>query len=108
MPAVKYVVTSTMKSHDVVEEFVSWLTGGHVQALLAAGASSATIAHIDSEIGGTFIVEVEYIFPSRESLESYFAGPAIPLRQEGKELFVDTGKCVLSRRIGDVVFELSQ
>ncbi len=51
-------------------------------------------------------VESVYTFSSRASLQAYFDGPAVSLREEGKKLFIDTGKISFSRRIGEIIFSL--
>jgi len=76
---------------------------GHVQSVVEGGAESAEVNILESD-DGSVIVESTYIFPSRDVLQAYFDGPAIPLREEGKRLFVDTAKVTFSRRIGEIVF----
>lgn len=81
------------------------MKSGHVQAVVSAGASTAEVNILESD-DGVVRVESLYIFPSRAALQAYFDGPALTLREEGKVLFIDTGKVSFSRRIGEVVFSM--
>lgn len=81
------------------------MKSGHVQGVIAGGATSAEVIVLDSD-DGSVKVESNYLFPSRAALQAYFDGPALALREEGKVLFIDTGKVTFQRRIGEVAFHL--
>jgi hypothetical protein len=83
--------------------FQNWLTNGHIQGVLAGGALSAEVIVLDADVDQLVRVESVYTFGSREALQSYFDGPAIPLREEGKALFIDTKKATFTRNIGNIV-----
>ena len=51
-------------------------------------------------------VEATYVFPSRESLQAYFDGPALALREDGKTRWMDTGKINFARRISSIEFTI--
>jgi hypothetical protein len=59
---------------------------------------------LEREADNVIRVESSYIFSSREALQAYFDGPALALREEGKKLFIDTGKVSFTRRIGEIAF----
>lgn len=96
---VRYTVYAAIQTQEVLKEFVDWLKGGHMQALIDAGALSGEIAIVESD---TIKVEVHYIFPSRSVLQAYFDGPALLLREDGKTRFIDTNKVVFSRSIATI------
>ncbi len=73
--------------------------------MVAGGASTAEVNVLESD-DGVVRVESLYTFPSRAALQAYFDGPAIALREEGKALFMDTGKISFSRRIGEIAFSM--
>lgn len=105
MTKVRYTVTGTLASKDTLSEYVDWLKGGHIQALVAAGALSAEVDVLETEENENVKVEATYVFPSRESLQAYFDGPAAELREDGKVRWVDTGKISFSRKIAAIQFE---
>lgn len=72
--------------------------------MIAGGALTAEINLMESD---SIQVESVYTFASRQSLQEYFDGPAIPLRDDGKKKFIDTGKVSFTRRIGEILFTLS-
>ena len=102
---IRYVVRATLHDPIHLEEYLAWLTdGGHVTEVLSKGkASSGEVVVLD--VGdGAVMVESSYIFPSRSVFDSYMAGPALELRKDGVSRFVDTGKCVFTRTIGEIRF----
>jgi hypothetical protein len=64
-----YVVAATFTDPSVADEWLAWLRGGHVAAVIAGGAESAEIVELDVEQGRS--VEVRYRFGSRESFAAY-------------------------------------
>ena len=103
---VRYTVTAAMKGKDVFEEYVQWLQGGHVQALITAGALSACVEAHQDNTEEEFKVDSVYVFACQADLDSYSAGAAVALREEGIKLFVETGKVTFSRKVTNIVFEL--
>eukprot|EP01031_Cornospumella_fuschlensis_P022533 gene22533-27502_t len=102
---VRYIVTATLRDVGILDEYVNWLKGGHVQLVVAGGARSAEVVVLDSD-DHTVRVESIYLFDSRAALQAYFDGPALELREDGKRLWMDTGKVSFSRRVGNVVFSM--
>ena len=74
-----------------------------MQALIDAGALSGEIDVVESD---AIKVEVHYVFPTRAALQSYFDGPALLLREDGKTRFIDTNKVVFSRSIATIEYTL--
>ncbi len=102
MPKLFYAVTATIGDAALRDEYVGWLTGGHIEAVIAGGAESARLVVLDGD--GPARVETQYVFPSRDVFEAYQAGPAVPLREDGVRRFGGRG-VVFERRIGEVAAE---
>jgi hypothetical protein len=99
MACAAYTVTATLPDPGTLDEYVAWLAGGHVAAVLAAGALGAEIIVLDEGLR----VETRYTFPDRASLDHYQAGPAVALRAEGWVKFGSRPGITFERRIGRVV-----
>jgi hypothetical protein len=103
-----YAVSATFRDPGVADEYVAWLTGGHIAAVLAGGARSARIIRIEADASAgvpvELQVEVQYVFESRERFQRYVAEVAPRLRQEGLERFGPARGVAFSRRSGEVVF----
>jgi len=106
MTQVRYTVTASMASQEILVEYIAWLKAGHAQALIDAGALSAEVNVIDTEESEGVKAEATYVFPSQESLQAYMDGPALVLREDGKTRWIDTGKISFTRRIAKINFVL--
>eukprot|EP01032_Pedospumella_encystans_P011093 gene11093-12926_t len=106
MAQVRYTVTASMATQEILVEYIAWLKAGHAQALIDAGALSAEVNVIDTEEGEGIKAEATYVFPSQESLQAYMDGPALALREDGKTRWIDTGKISFARRIAKINFVL--
>lgn len=84
-PKLSYVVAATFTDGAVADEWLAWLRGGHVAAVLAGGAESAEVVELDAKEGRSF--EVRYRFGSREAFVAYERDHAPRLREEGLRLF---------------------
>ena len=100
---------------DVIEEYLNeyldWLKNGHVQALIdEGGAESGEVVLLDGGKDGQRRVSSNYIFPSREVLDTYTkSGVASRLRGEGIVKFVETKKVVqFERLVGPISFYYSK
>lgn len=99
-----YVVRAELPDAARVERYVAWLEGGHVAAVVAAGAASGEVLRFD---GDPLAVEAHYRFASREVFAAYEAGPAAALREDGARWFAAQGlvpgeSVTLARRTGVV------
>lgn len=106
MPPIAYTVRATLPDEPTAREYIAWLKGGHVDAVLRAGARSATIVRLDGPAGpgGGVCVEVRYLFPSREAFDRYEREHAPALRAEGLARFgPGSGRTVsFERSVGQV------
>lgn len=82
MSELVYEVRSRFVSPEVRARYLAWLEDGHVRAVVDGGALDGEIRQ---EQDGTIVTR--YRFASRAAFAAYEAGPAVPLRAEGKRLF---------------------
>ncbi len=79
-----YSVRTEFDDAQTRRRYLDWLTLGHCEAVVEAGARSFEIVSYDD---GS--VETQYEFASREAFAAYEAGPAVALRADGKAKFPD-------------------
>jgi hypothetical protein len=101
---ITYTVRATLPDEAVAAEYGRWLTNGHIQAVLAAGALSAMVVRL-REPAAPICVESRYVFPNREALDRYLRGTAPGLRAEGLRRFPPERGVGFERTIGEVVGE---
>lgn len=108
MPGICYMVTATIPDAGLAERYLQWLQGGHVQAVISAGAASASILHFrsnDSPASDRPITVISrYTFASQTDLDHYEREAAPALRAEGARLFGGAG-ISFQRQTGRVVAE---
>lgn len=101
---VVYSVTATLPNADQLGAYLAWLAGGHVQAVLAGGASEARIIQLDDP-GGPPRVRTQYLFASRERFEGYLKDHAPLLRAEGLARFGPQTGTRMDRELGGLVLD---
>lgn len=101
MMAMAYSVSATCPDEATRDEYVAWLRGGHVDAVIAGGADSATIVVFEGEARPR--AEVRYVFSSRERYERYLREHAPGLRAEGLAKFPPERGVVFARTLGHLV-----
>lgn len=99
MAKVSYCVTATLPDEATAREYLGWLLDGHIEGVLVGGAERAAVVRLD---GDPIRIESRYVFPSRDAMAAYEAGPAKPLREAGARRFGERGVS-FERRVG--VFE---
>lgn len=103
MDMIAYTVTAILPDDRIRDEYLAWLTGGHLAAVLEGGAISAQVVSIADPVP-PIAVEVRYVFPTQGTLERYVREFAPALRAEGLARF---GRLVTFRRsVGPVVANL--
>lgn len=103
---IRYNVIATLANSNLLDEYLSWLAEGHIQAVVDAGGLSGeyNVLRNDDPTETTIRVASVYLFPNLEALSEYQNGVAITLRQEGVKLFVETNKVIkFDRYIGTIV-----
>jgi len=101
MTKTAYTVTATLPDEQTAEEYIQWLNGGHIQAVLAGGAESAMVVRTDEPATPLF-VETRYLFPTRDALTRYLQHAAPALRAEGLARFPAERGVRFSREVGTV------
>jgi predicted GNAT family acetyltransferase len=99
MATIAYTVTATFSETAVRDEFVAWLNGGHVDDVIAGGASSASVVQDDDGKR----VEVRYLFLDRERFDNYVRDVAPKLRGQGLAKFSPERGVSFARSVGIVV-----
>lgn len=104
MTRIAYTVTATLPDAPTAQQYVAWLQDGHIDAVIAGGAHSATLVLLDPESPGVPIrVEVRYIFSTREVFDRYLQHHAPTLRADGLQRFGATPGLTFSRSTGIVL-----
>lgn len=85
MPRLLYTVTATFPDRTLLSAYLAWLTEGHVQEVLDAGATHATVAEIVN--ADPPAVESQYVFESPAAFDRYEAEHAPRLRADGLARF---------------------
>jgi hypothetical protein len=102
MPRIAYSVVATLPDAGVADEYIRWLTGGHVQQVVSGGAESGLVLRL-LEPADAIRVETRYLFPSREAYDRYIRDFAPPLREEGLRLFGPDRGVRMERRLAEVL-----
>lgn len=100
-PKVAYTVRAVHPDRASADRYVAWLTGGHIQDVLAGGAESGFAVEIEGD-GDHPVIEARYLFGSRADLDSYVRDHAPKLREEGLRLFGPQTGVTMTRTIGTV------
>lgn len=104
-----YTVNATIGDAKLVDEYVAWLIEGHMQAVVAGGASSAEVSRIDPiDSLGSWQISTRYRFADPATLATYERGPAIALRAEGLQRFgpLSQSPITFSRSVGTLIASL--
>lgn len=114
---VSYSVIVSLPTAALATEYLAWLLGGHVDAVIRGGASSGEVVVLDSEpspsssqpgdqstAGGEPITRVmaHYVFPSREVFDRYVRLHAPALRAEGLARFGPSTGVTYQRLVGEI------
>ena len=102
MSKIAYTVTAEFEDAEVLEEFVGWLTGGHLAGVKEGGAEWAGVVRFDREPREMALrVECRYVFPAREAFEAYERDHAPALREEGRARFPPERGVRMTRTVGE-------
>ncbi len=101
-----YSVVASCPTGEIASDYLDWLVdGGHLEALLDAGAMTAEAVRLDPIPNATAtpirIMSV-YTFASRADLDRYLHDHAPRLRAEGLAKFGDSG-ITFQRETGEIV-----
>jgi hypothetical protein len=104
MPLISYSVLATLPDSDTARSFLDWLTGGHVQAVIAGGARTARVIGVHTD-GSTHKVEISYTFADQAAFDRYEQVHAPALRADGAARFGTIPGVSFERRVGSVIFQ---
>lgn len=97
MSAIAYTVLATFPDEPTAREYIDWLAGGHIGAVLRGGAASAQIIRNQAE---PIQFEIRYLFPNQQVFDRYVAEFAPALRAEGVRRFPPERGIRMERRSG--------
>lgn len=112
---ISYSVIVSLPTAGLAADYVAWLLGGHVQAVIRGGASSGEIVVLDAEptspeTGGPTAnggvagarVMAHYVFASRAVFDEYVRLYAPALRAEGLAKFPPSTGVTYQRLVGEI------
>lgn len=102
MPQVSYSVLATLPDEHTASDYLRWLEGGHVQAVIAGGAQWAQVTRLHPSHGAV-LIETRYLFPDVATFETYIKDHAPALRADGKVRFGSHPGVSFERREGTVI-----
>ncbi len=106
MSKIAYTVITTIKYKSVVDDWLEWIQGGHIDDVIKGGASSGQVVKMDSvesDHSGTETYEIRYIFDNRGIFEEYLEKHAPALRAEGLEKFPREDGFTYKRTVGEIL-----
>lgn len=106
MTVIAYTVSVTLPDEPTAREYIGWLEGGHLAAVIAGGATSAQIIRIQAGAEPNQL-EVRYLFPNQQVFDRYVAEVAPALRADGVRRFPPERGIRFERRSGVVVGDFS-
>jgi hypothetical protein len=104
--AIAYTVLATLPDEPTAREYIGWLEGGHLAAVIAGGVTSAQVIRVQSS-AEPIQLEVRYLFPNQQVFDRYVAEVAPALRADGIRLFPPERGIRVDRRFGVVVADTS-
>lgn len=99
-----YAVIATLPDAATAAEYVAWLKDGHVDQVVAGGATSASIVPLDPDTADAAPrVMTQYVFPSRAVFNTYVERYAPALRADGQKRFPPARGVTFVRLAGECV-----
>ena len=95
----RYTVTAEFANETMAAEWLHWLRDGHIDEVLAAGATSAEIVRLDDAVTA---FEIRYVFPDRDTFKQYDEHHAPRLQAEGLERFPESRGVQYDRSTGEI------
>jgi hypothetical protein len=112
MSRICYQVLATLPDDRTAREYIQWLQGGHVDAVVAGGAGSSMIVRLTDDLppshpgapaAGSTRVLTQYVFDTRQSFDHYLTNVAPGLRADGLARFGPGRGVRFDRIVGDIV-----
>jgi hypothetical protein len=119
MRPLAYTVVATIPDRETLTRYIHWLVDGHIQAVIAGGASIAEVLGPDptdptyptdptdptdpTPSTGPFRVETRYTFPTPDAFRTYEARHAPALRADGTARFGGVAGMTFTRHTAAVL-----
>jgi hypothetical protein len=97
---IAYTVRCEIADRTVAEEWLEWMRGDHLAAVVAAGAREGVVVQLDGEPS---VCEARYLFDDRAAFERYEREEAPRLRADGLTRFPPERGIRYGRTVGVVV-----
>ncbi|MBX3380588.1 MAG: DUF4286 family protein [Phycisphaeraceae bacterium] len=104
MSAIAYTVCASLPDEPTAREYIGWLQGGHLAAVIRGGAATAQIVRLQTS-SEPIQIETRYLFPNQQVFDRYVAEIAPALRADGVRRFPPERGIHMDRRFGHLVFE---
>lgn len=107
-PGLWYSVIASLPSASLAAEYVAWLQGGHIDAVIRGGATSGDVVVLDPDLRQAPLPEpvsrvmASYRFPSRQAFDEYVREHAPALRAEGLARFGPSTGVTFQRLVGEI------
>lgn len=98
-----YTVIGDFDDPRVAGEWVDWLKGGHLQAVLDGGALSAELVRLEPTAAAPLRFEARYVFADLAAFQRYERDFAPSLRADGLARFPPSRGVRLQRTLGEVL-----
>lgn len=82
-PSLIYMVTATFSDASLKDEYLTWLTDGHVQAVIAGGAREGSVEVLDGGEDTPLRIRSRYVFADEAAFAHYETEVAPALRADG-------------------------
>jgi len=106
MNKIAYTVICAITDKQKAAAWLKWLQDGHIQDVIAGGATQATIVQIDNtdnkdDTKTTY--EVRYTFSDRATYDAYICDHAPRLRDDGLKRFPPESGFSYNRTVGEII-----
>lgn len=104
MHPIAYTVTIRVPDRPTLDELVEWLRRSHIDGVLMGGAEAAQmVLHDGEQVEEGLVLEVRYMFPSREVFDTYLQKHAPALRADGLAKFGPDRGVSMERSVGEII-----
>lgn len=97
-----HTVAATLPDRRSADDYVRWLEGGHIGAVLELGAHSALVVRI-TDPAAPIRIESRYIFSTRTLFDRYIERHAVALRADGLKRFPPESGVTFARTVGEII-----
>ncbi len=107
VPKILYTVRTTLPTVQLRGRYLSWLVPDHVLAVKTGGAEDVRVVLPDrASDTAPAVVEVQYVFSSRTTFDTYVRDHAPALRADGLRRFPPETGITYERQVAEIAAEL--